>query len=168
MARNFGICTIDYTTQDVVSTIRSIKPEGADVVIDCVGGERGKTLTHKFERALNLETDSSEIFSEMFKCVKPFGHVSVIGVYVGEANHFPVGAMMQKGLALCGGQTPVQKYWKECLELVSSGKIDTDFLITHRGDLTRGPEFYKLFSERKDGVLKVLMKLSGEVEQEGK
>lgn len=47
--------------------------------------------------AVNLETDTADIFDEMFTVVRPFGRVAVLGVYVGKANHFPVGLMMEKG-----------------------------------------------------------------------
>jgi hypothetical protein len=34
--------------------------------------------------------------------------VGVVGAYVGYMNHFNFGALMEKGLALKAGQTPVQ------------------------------------------------------------
>jgi threonine dehydrogenase-like Zn-dependent dehydrogenase len=157
-ARELGADTINYADHNVITTIKELYPDGVDVAIECVGGEYSKSLVHRFERALNLETDSADIFSEMFQCVRPFGRVSVIGVYLGYANHFPVGAMMEKGLTIRGGQAPVQRYWKKILKLLQDGAIDPTFLITHRGDLSKGPEFYKAFVERKEGIMKVFMR----------
>jgi threonine dehydrogenase-like Zn-dependent dehydrogenase len=94
----------------------------------------------------------------MFQSVRPCGRVVVLGVYMGFANHFPVGAMMEKGLTITGGQAPVQRYWKKLLGLVRDGIIDPSTLVTHRADLSRGPEMYKLFMERKEGVLKVFLR----------
>jgi len=34
--------------------------------------------------------------------------LAVVGVYVGYANHFNIGAFMEKGLSMRAGQTPVQ------------------------------------------------------------
>lgn len=112
-AREMAIDTINYQEHDVVATFKEIFPDGIDVAIECVGGEYSKTIVHRVERALNLETDSADIFSEMFQSVRPCGRVVVLGVYMGYANHFPVGAMMEKGLTISGGQAPVQRYWKK-------------------------------------------------------
>ena len=43
------------------------------------------------------------------------------GVYVGMCNQFMVGAFMEKGLTMRGGQTPVQRYWHQLLELIQAG-----------------------------------------------
>jgi len=158
-ARDWGIQPIDFNeTPDVVGKLHAMFPDGLDVVIECAGGEYSKSLTDKFERAMNLETDSADIFKEMFQSVRPCGRVSVIGVYIGYANHFPVGAMMEKGLTIRGGQCPVQKYWKKIMKMVVDGKIDPSVLITHRGKLSEGPEYYKKFMEREENILKVLLR----------
>jgi hypothetical protein len=36
-------------------------------------------------------------------------------------NQFMVGAFMEKGLTMRGGQTPVQRYWAHLLELIQTG-----------------------------------------------
>jgi len=157
-AQSLGIETINFNEKDVVETMKVMFPSGIDVAIECAGGEYSKSLTDRIERALNLETDSADIFKEMFQCVRPFGRVSVIGVYIGTANHFPVGMMMEKGLTIRGGQCPVQKYWKKLMQDVVDGKIDPSVVITHRGTLTQGPELYKKFLEREEGILKVILR----------
>lgn len=156
-----AIDTINYKEHDVVATFKEIFPDGIDVAIECVGGEYSKTIVHRVERALNLETDSADIFSEMFQSVRPCGRVVVLGVYMGYANHFPVGAMMEKGLTVSGGQAPVQRYWKKLMAMVQDGVIDPTILITHRAELSSGPELYKQFMERKDGILKVVLRPEG-------
>jgi threonine dehydrogenase-like Zn-dependent dehydrogenase len=153
-----GIETIDFGKQDVVKTIQTMFPEGVDVGIECAGFDYAKTLTHKLEMAVGLETDTADMFNEMFKCVRPFGNVSVIGVYSGYANHFPVGAMMEKAFTIRGGQTPVQKYWRMALEKVRSGEFDPSFVVTHKGYLSDAPEWYKKFNEKADGVIKVFLR----------
>jgi threonine dehydrogenase-like Zn-dependent dehydrogenase len=62
--------------------------------------------------------------------VRKFGTVSILGVYCGFANHFPIGPMMEKGLTIRGGQCPAQKFIKFCMEKVQSGEIDPTFLVT--------------------------------------
>jgi threonine dehydrogenase-like Zn-dependent dehydrogenase len=153
-----GIETIDFSKQDVVKTLHTMFPEGIDIGIECAGFDYAKTLKHKFEIAVGLETDTADIFTEIFTCVRPFGNVSVIGVYSGYANHFPVGALMEKALTIRGGQTPVQKYWRMALEKVMSGEFDPSFVVTHRGYLSDAPEWYKKFYEKDDGVIKVFLR----------
>ena len=115
-------------------------------------------MKHKVERALNLETDSADILSEMIYATRKFGHITIIGVYSGFTNHFPIGAMMEKDLIVNGGQSPTQKYWKMCLEKIQSGELDPSFIVTHKGKLTDAPELYSLFNDRKDGVVKVFLR----------
>jgi len=153
--------TLDFKSQDVVKLLAEKFPHGVDVAIDCVGFEGATTLKHKVEMAIGLETDTADIFVEMFKSVRCFGNVSVIGVYSGYTNHFPVGAMMEKGLTVKCGQCPVQKYWKKNLEAIKSGTFDPSFVVTTRGLLSEAPELYRKFSERDEGIIKVFLRPDG-------
>lgn len=59
------------------------RPPGLDVALECAAGEYAKGLLHKVELTLGLETDTSEIVNECIKSVRPFGTVSITGVYAG-------------------------------------------------------------------------------------
>lgn len=157
LAQSLGIETINFKEQKVYDTIRAMCPYGVDVAIECAGFDYPKTMTHKVEMAVGLETDTSDIISEMFACVRKFGRVSIIGVYMGFANHFPVGAMMEKDLTVRCGQSPTQKYWRMCLEKIMNKELDPTFIITHRSTLADGPNLYKKF-DNKDGVIKVFLR----------
>jgi len=152
LARKLGIEIIDFSKDNTVTKIQELVPGGVDCAIECAGFEYSTTLLHKVERALLLETDTADIFTEMFTCVRKFGRVSIIGVYTGTANHFPVGAMMEKDLIVKGGQSPTQKYWKMCLEKIQSGELDPTFIITHRATLKDAPELYERFQNDKDVI----------------
>jgi threonine dehydrogenase-like Zn-dependent dehydrogenase len=157
-AKVLNIETIDFHKDTTTKRIAELFPCGVDCAIECVGFDYAKTWKHKIEMALSLETDSADIFTEMFRCVRKFGRVSVIGVYSGTTNHFPVGAMMEKGLTVRGGQCPVQKYWKMCLEKIQSGEFDPSIVVSHHGKLSAAPDFYKQFDEKSDGVIKVFLR----------
>jgi len=157
VARKLGIDTIDFKAKNVMDTIKDMFPEGLDVGIECAGGEYPMSIIDTIERALNVETDTAEIFNEIFMSVRPFGRVAVLGVYIGAANRFPVGAMMEKSLTIRGGQCPVQKYWKKLLKMVEDGDVDPTFIVTHHGKLSEGPEYYQKFIDRKEGILKVIL-----------
>ncbi len=66
---------------------------------------------------------------------------------------------MNRGLTFRMGQTHVQKYLKVLLEKIMDGEIDPSQIITHHLKLNDAPEAYKTFSEKKDGCIKVVMKL---------
>ena len=152
--------TINFKDEDVFKAIRERLelPSGVDVAIECAGFDYAQSWAHKIEMKLGLETDSSEIFQEIFRCVSKGGNVSIIGVYTGYANHFPVGAMMEKNITVRGGQCPAQKYWKYCLEKLRTGEIDTDWLVTHRGSLADGPKLFEKMNNKEDGCIKVFMR----------
>jgi threonine dehydrogenase-like Zn-dependent dehydrogenase len=44
------------------------------------------------------------------------------------------------------------------LEKIEAGEIDPSFVVTHPVGLEKAPEMYKKFREKKDGVIKVVLK----------
>ncbi|KAJ7217737.1 GroES-like protein [Mycena pura] len=154
-----GIEIIDFSVHtDVVKRIQELVPGGLDVAIDCGTFHEPKTLLHKVEKALMLETDVSETVNEMITATKKMGSCGIIGVYVGYTNHFNIGALMEKGIRLIGhGQAPVHKYWHELLGFVEAGKFDPTFVVTHRVALEEFPALYVAFDKRVGGVEKVFV-----------
>jgi threonine dehydrogenase-like Zn-dependent dehydrogenase len=61
-------------------------------------------------------------------------------------------------LTLRNGQCHVQKYWSALLEKVESGSFDPSFAATHHMPLSKAPEAYKTFLEKRDGVMKIILK----------
>lgn len=70
---------------------------------------------------------------------------------------YPVGALMEKGITLVGGQVHVQRYWKELCEKIRTGVIDPTVIVTHKIPLSKGPDAYATFDEKSDEVIKVLL-----------
>jgi len=158
LAKRLGIEVINFKEQETLKALFEKVPVGLDASIECAGFEYAKSWYHKLERAVGFETDTSEILNECIKATRPFGHVSIIGVYSGYCNHFNIGAMMEKDLVVKCGQSPTQKYWKYCLEKIRSGELDPTFVITHRAQLKDGPALYERFFNREDGVIKVFLR----------
>jgi len=158
IAKNLGIELIDFSKEDTVKTLLSMVPGGVDVAIECVGFEWSKTVTHKVERALNLETDTADILTECILCTRKCGTISIIGAYAGFTNHFPIGALMEKSLHVTGGQCFTQKYWKMCLEKIQKGEFDPLFVVTHKGFLSDAPQLFSKFFNREDGIVKVFLR----------
>jgi threonine dehydrogenase-like Zn-dependent dehydrogenase len=85
------------------------------------------------------------------------GTVSIPGVYGGFIDKFPMGAAFGKGLTLKMGQTHVQKYVGALLEKIAAGEIDPAYIITHRMPLAEAPGAYKVFNEKEDECIKVVL-----------
>lgn len=95
-----NIDTIDYTQhKDVPKRIREIVGDkGVDVCIDAGTFHEPKTIAHKVQKFLMLETDVPETINEMLLAVRKMGRVGLIAAYAGFANQVNVGALMEKGV----------------------------------------------------------------------
>jgi threonine dehydrogenase-like Zn-dependent dehydrogenase len=135
---------------------------GPDHVIDAVGMEaHGHTFDAIYDTvktAVKLETDRSHALRSAIQACRKGGTVSIPGVYGGLLDLFPLGAAFSKGLTLKMGQTNVHRYLPRLLKLISDGKIDPSFVITHRLSLQEAPDAYKMFRDKKDRCIKVVLK----------
>ncbi|ORY28017.1 chaperonin 10-like protein [Naematelia encephala] len=154
-----NVVAVNFSTDDPSKTIKEAEPLGLDVCIDSTTFHEPKTMLHKVEKALMLETDVSETPNEMIWLAKKFGRIGLIGVYSGYTNHFNIGALMEKGVRFIGnGQAPVHLYWEEILnDYLLTGKFDPSFMVTHRVGIDDFPALYKKFDERYAGVVKVFV-----------
>ena len=158
-ARRLGAHAIDFDREDPYEALLlRTEDRGPDVGIDCTGFRFSKTARHKIQRLTGLETDSADTLAEMARCVRGGGTISVVGFYAGYANQFPIGALMEKCLTVRGSAVHVQRYWRELLEKLRAGELDPTFTITHRFGLDEAAKAYELFDERRDGVLKVVLR----------
>jgi threonine dehydrogenase-like Zn-dependent dehydrogenase len=142
MARRLGAdVVLDPEQVDVVDEVKRLTAGiGADVAIEALG------LQVTFENAL--------------RCIRPGGTVSSLGVYSGKLQ-LPYDAFAA-GLGdhtivttLCpGGKERMERL----MRVVESGRFDPTLLITHRFSLDEIAQAYDLFSNRRDGVLKVAIR----------
>jgi threonine dehydrogenase-like Zn-dependent dehydrogenase len=153
--------TINYHDEKPTETLASLVPGGVDCVIDAVGFRYAKSWTHAIEKTLMLETDSLDVISEMFTVVRKYGRVGIVGDYVGYANHFPIGQMMEKALTIRGGQLNQHHYWKMLLETIRTDpNLDPEFVITHTFDSIEDvPKAYALFDAKEQGCNKVFVRV---------
>jgi len=107
---------------------------------------------------LKLETDAVDIVKEMILTARKGARLALIGDYFNYTNGFPIGAFMEKGQSMSGGQLWCQKYWHHLLSLIQSGDIDFTFLFSHRFRLNEIPAAYKAFAHHEDNCTKVIIK----------
>jgi threonine dehydrogenase-like Zn-dependent dehydrogenase len=163
-AKSIGAETLDRRGINVVATLKDMTDgHGPEKCIDAVGIEaHGPTavlqLIDRAQAALKLETERPVALREAIMACKAAGIVSVPGVYGGMSNMLPMGAFMNKGLTLRTGQTHVKRWTDDLLRRIDEGEIDPTFVISHTVPLGRAPEMYKIFNNKQDGCVKVVLK----------
>lgn len=162
-AAECGAITIDMSRESVSERLRDLTGGiGPDVCIDAVGMEaHGCTAVESFydkvKTNLFLETERPHVVRQTIECCRKGGTVSIPGVYGGFADKIPLGALMNKGLTIKTGQTHVHRYVPELLDHVRSGRIDPGFVVTHRVPLREAPDAYRMFREKEDRCIKVVL-----------
>ncbi|MBW3578233.1 MAG: glutathione-dependent formaldehyde dehydrogenase [Actinobacteria bacterium] len=164
MARQHtGAETINYEESDVLDALKQITAgRGPDACIDAVGMEahHPSTPVRAYDKAKHLtrmETGRPHALREAIFSCRNGGTVSVMGVYGGFIDKFPMGAVMNRSLTIRSGQCHVQRYMRPLLERIENGEIDPTFVITHRMRLDDAADGYDLFRNDKDDCVKVVL-----------
>jgi len=131
---------LDFTQVDVIEEVRRLTGGAAAVAIEALGTQG------TFENAL--------------RCLRPGGTLSSLGVYSGKLempyDAFAAGLGDHRIVTtLCPGG---KERMRRLIATVGSGRFDPLPLITHRFALDDIVEAYDLFSNRREGVLKVAIK----------
>lgn len=133
--------TINYNQADPVEEIMKItKGQGVDVAIEALG--------------------TQGTFESCMRVLKPGGTLSSLGVYSGKlsipADSFAAGLGDHKIItSLCPGG---KERMRRLLNVVRSGRVDLQHLVTHEYRLDQIEEAYDLFMSQRDGVLKIAIK----------
>ena len=131
---------------------------GADVAIDAVGMEANRSFGEKLKAVINVEKGTMKVMEMCTEVVRRNGHISVVGVYASPYDNFPIHRIFDKGLTMQFGQAQVNVYIDECFEMVRSGKVVLNDIITHRVPLSKASEAYDMFKNKKDDCVKVVLK----------
>lgn len=154
--------SIDYERVDVHDALMELTGgRGPDACIDAVGAEaHGHGPVYAYDRAkqaLKLESDRPIALREAILACRNGGIVSVVGVYGGYIDKFPMGAVMNRSLTIRAGQCHVHRYMQPLLERIERGEIDPSFVVTHRMKLSQAPQGYDTFLHKQDECVKVVM-----------
>jgi threonine dehydrogenase-like Zn-dependent dehydrogenase len=163
MAREQGGAeTLNYEHVDLYEALKDLTGgRGPDACIDAVGLEAhapGAVGAYdRAKQAVGLESDRPIALRQAIMACRNGGIVSVIGVYGGFIDKFPIGSFMNRSLTLKTGQAHVQRYMKPLLERIEKGEIDPTFVITHRMSLADAPRGYDVFLNKKVDCMKVVL-----------
>jgi threonine dehydrogenase-like Zn-dependent dehydrogenase len=166
MARDVSkaeVINYETDTDDLVETLKQMTGgRGPDHVIDSVGMEaHGTDAYSKFEAGkqfMKLQFDRATVVRQAIQACGKCGTVSLPGVYAGFIDKFPLGQAFGKGLTFKMGQTHAHRYLRPLLERIERGEINPAAIITHRLSLDDAPHGYKIFREKQDGCVKVVLK----------
>ncbi len=111
--------------------------EGADLVVEAVGGEATVALA--------------------FELVRPGGRISALGVTTAQTFPFPLNSALVRDLTFRIGLANVHRHIDQVLALLQGGRLHPERVVSHILPLEAAPEGYQLF-DRKE-ALKVLLKV---------
>jgi threonine dehydrogenase-like Zn-dependent dehydrogenase len=165
MAQAGGAITINFEEESVIERLNELTGgKGPEKCIDCIGMEshvmpsQPDTIYDRAKQMLLMETDRGHVLREMIYVCRPAGVISIPGVYGGLLDKVPIGQVMNKGLTIRTGQTHVNRWTDDLLRRIEEGQIDPSFVITHTVSLEDGPEMYKVFRDKQDSCIKVVLK----------
>jgi threonine dehydrogenase-like Zn-dependent dehydrogenase len=169
-----GIETVNLEeVDDIGEHIREMTGgRGPDAVVDAVGMEaHGAPLGKVAHQMVSIlpdkvgqkmmevaGVDRLTAFHAAIDIVRRGGTISLSGVYGGEADPLPMLTMFDKQIQLRMGQANVKRWVPEILPLLTDeDPLGVETFHTHRVPIGEAPEMYKVFQEKKDGAVKVLL-----------
>ncbi|MCC5849321.1 MAG: alcohol dehydrogenase catalytic domain-containing protein [Verrucomicrobia bacterium] len=123
--------------QNVVADILEQEPLGLDVVFECCGQQEA------LDQAMDL--------------LKPGGTLMVIGIPEVDRVSFNVDAMRRKEIRIQNVRRQ-EGCVQEALDLIESGALNVEPLITHNFPFEQTAEAFDLVETRRDGVMKAMIR----------
>ena len=181
MAREQGAEVINFEEEDPTEALKRLTGGiGVDRAIDAVGvdsetaesgpaAKEAKKQKEQFEEEVQKVAPEQNPDGELWRpgkapsqalawAVKSLckaGTLSVIGVYPPAMQTFPTGEAMNKNLTVRMGNCNHRRYVPMLVDLVKSGAIDPEKVLTQREPVTNVLEAYKAFDTRQPGWIKV-------------
>lgn len=160
LAEQIGATPVDTSKGDAVEQLTELTGGGADRGVDAVGYQaHDPSGDEKPELVLN----------QLVAAVKPTGGIGVVGVYVpqdpGAENElakegklaFDFGQFFFKGQSMGTGQCNTKNYNAGLRDLITQGRAQPSFLVSHELPLAEAADGYAHFDKREDGWTKVVL-----------
>ena len=123
-------------TQDVVAQVSALEPAQLDVVFECCGDQAA------LDQAVDL--------------LKPGGRLMMVGIPPENTISFNINTLRHKeiGIRNVRRQTGcVQR----ALDLIDTGRVNVDFMVTHRFPFDGVEAAFDLVADYRDGVVKAMI-----------
>jgi threonine dehydrogenase-like Zn-dependent dehydrogenase len=106
---------------------------------------------------LTAQVGTIKTLKTAMRAVRRGGAVCAIGVYGTDVSDFPLGQLFDKGLNLKAGQAQPHVYIDKLMVLAAQGKLTAEDIVTHRMPLSEAPKAYRLFANKEEGCVKVVL-----------
>ena len=167
-AESVGAIPINYDVADPVEQIKSNRQgQGTDKGIDAVGYQATKAGSS----AAGGEQDEvpNIVLNQLIEVVAPTGALGIPGLYVPSdpggvdasskkgALSINFGRLFEKGLRLGTGQCNVKQYNSHLRDLITVGRAEPSFVVSHTIPLEDAADAYVKFDKRVEGYTKVIL-----------
>mgnify|MGYP005847733819 CR=1 FL=1 len=126
--------------EDVVAAVREREPLLLDYVFECCGEQEA------LDNAIDL--------------LAPGGKLLLIGIPEVDRVSFPIDLLRRKEICIQNVRRQ-NECVEETLELIASGALPADAMVTHRFPLERTPDAFDLVMNYRDGVMKAMIEIGG-------
>jgi len=124
--------------QDIVAAILEQEPLGLDVVYECAGQQ--------------------ETLDEAVELLQPGGTLMLVGIPRFERVSFSIDKIRRKELALINVRRQ-NNCTQKAIDLQAGGKVDLDFMVTHRFKLQEARQAFDMVAQYDDGVIKAMIEM---------
>jgi L-iditol 2-dehydrogenase len=121
---------------DIVRDIIQHEPLELDTVFECCGQQSA--------------------LDQAVKLCKPMGRVIIVGIPETDQISFAVHDARRKGLTFINVRRQ-NKCVDPVIDLIREGRINPDFMITHRFSLNRAAGAFELLADYRDGIIKAMV-----------
>lgn len=155
----YGVVPINFDVDDdpARTIVDATRGRGVDACIDAVGFEAKGSTTETVMAALKVEGSSGKALRQCIAATRRGGTISIPGVYAGFVHAFLIGDAFDKGLTFKMGQTHVQKFLPELLDLIEAGELKPEIIISHRMKLADAARGYEMFNEKEEDCRKIVL-----------
>jgi len=138
-ARRAGaIWTGNPEKEDVRGAIADAEPLLLDAVFECCGQQ--------------------EALDQAVEILKPGGRLAIVGIPETDRVSFSIDLLRRKEISIQNVRRQ-NECFQEAINLIESGKVKPDFMVTHRFRLEHAKEAFDLVASYGDGVVKAMIKV---------
>jgi L-iditol 2-dehydrogenase len=138
LAEKFGADVTFAPEDNIAEKVRALTDgHGVDMVIECSG--------------------AMSAFAQAIDIARPGARLLLFGIYTAKEAALPFYELYYKELSLISARAARRTDFPACIDLVSSGKIDLDSLISHVLPLSELKTAIGMLEKRDDSRLKVVL-----------
>jgi len=135
-ANNGALRTGNPKREDAAKEILESEPTGVDVVFECAGQQ--------------------ETIDEAIEILRPGGRLMVVGIPQEDRISFDIHAMRRKEITIINVRRQ-NDCTRKAVDLIATGKVDVDFMLTHKFKPETAREAFEKVCEYRDGVIKAVI-----------